>query len=259
MWLALLLAEVRATCPPAPLAFAVENVGELRAAYAHLDDVAFDRAASALVEAIPCIAEPIPEEVLIELHYAMGLRAFGNQDTMGAQRSLAAVRELEPAWRPNERSLDPGSAMFAWYELVIPRQVIALAAEPPGGWLVDGRPESTIPGHRAFVLQALGRHGEVSYSGYHSAPSSLPAFDFPAQRIRRTVRVGGSIGAGTLAVGGVVTQIAAASVRGSVDEPGTTPEERLARYERSSALQTVAIGLFTGGGVVAGATWAIPW
>jgi hypothetical protein len=259
MWLALLLAHAQAECPPAALAEAMQHVGEMKSAYTANDSDAFDVAATALLGTLPCIDDPVSPKMAVELHHIMGLRAFANQDDMGAQRSLSAVRELAPEWRPNEGTLEKDSALYRFYEMQLPTESIPLAAHPPGGWLIDGTPGDAIPGHRAFVLQALGKDGEVVFSGYFSSPSTLPVFDFPTGQARRNIRVGGSIGAGALLAGALVIEIASATARSRADDPALSGAEKLARLERSDTLRTVGIGLAIGGGVGGGLTWVIPW
>lgn len=255
----LFAATARAECPPAALATVMQHVGEMKAAYVGNDVAEFDEAGAQLVAVFPCVDDPLSLQIAVEIHHVLGIRAFANQDPMGAQRSLSAVRELAPEWRPNEDTFEPGSPMLSYYEMVLPSETIPLAATPPGGWLIDGTPGTEIPGHRAFILQAVGRDEEILFSGIFASPATLPVFDYSTGEGRRNIRIGGTIGAGALLVGALASEIAAVNARGSADDPALAGVERLALLERSRTLQTVAIGLGIGGAVGAGITWAIPW
>lgn len=260
MWLAVLAQLASAQeCPPAALALAIQRIGEIKAAYVNVDIQAFDAGATELAGLVRCIDDPLTPQMAVEIHHVMGLRAFANQDEMGAQRSLSAVRELAPEWRPNEATIEPESPLHRFYAMELPAEEIPLAARPPGGWLVDGEGGAFVPGHRAFVLQAIGRRGQIVYSGYHTSPTTLPAFDFPTGQTRRNVRIFGTIGSGAVLAGALATEVLAAGARGRADEAGLSGVERLTLLERSQTLQTVAIGLGVFGASGAVVTWAVPW
>lgn len=247
-------------CPPTALAEAMQRVGQVKSAHLDADITAFDHAATALAQVIPCAEAPATAAMALDLHHAMGLRAFANQDALGAQRSLGALRELAPDWRPNETWMVPGNPIYELYLLEIPPEVVPLADRPPGGWLVDGAPATAVPGHRAFLLQALGRRGEVVYTGYHAAPSTLPEFDFPNGQAARTVRTFGTVASAALAVGAAATGVGAwsASQTARVDDT-LSSAETVALLERGRALGVVTGALGAAASVGLVVTWAVPW
>ncbi len=246
-------------CPPAALALVIQRLGEVKADYVNVEIEAFDAHASELVALLPCVDDAMTPQMAVEIHHVMGLRAFANQDPMSAQRSLSAVRELAPEWRPNEKTLEPESPVYRFYAMELPSEEITLAAHPPGGWLVDGATSEVIPGHRAFVLQALDRKEQVIYTGYHATPTTLPEFDFPTGQTRKSVHLIGTIGSGAFLAGAVLTEILAVSARGRADDPSLSGLERLSLIERGRTLQTVGIGLAVAGAAGATVTWVVPW
>jgi hypothetical protein len=259
MLTALLAPLAAAECPTSALALSIQRIAEIKAAYTQVEVEAFDSSGTALVDLIPCVDDPFPPELVIELHYVLGLRAFANQDQMGAQRSLSAVRELAPEWKPNEGTLDKDSPVFRFYEMQLPTEVVPLAERPPGGWVVDGVPADSVPGHRAFLLQAIGKHDNVIYTGYHFSPSTLPDLDLPGRNVRRNAHIIGTSGAGLLLVGAVVTETAAAGMRHKATDPSVESTEALALVERGRALESVAVAVGVTGVAGGAVTWLVPW
>jgi hypothetical protein len=259
MWTALLAPLAAAAGPASALALSVQRIAEIKAAYTQVQVEAFDSAGTALGELIPCVDDPFPPQIALELHYVIGLRAFANQDEMGAQRALSAVRELAPEWRPNEGTLEANSPVYRFYEMVLPTETVPLAQRPAGGWIVDGVAADSVPGHRAFLLQAIGKHDQVIYTGYHFSPSTLPDLDLPGVHVRRNVRVAGTAGAGALLVGAAACELAASGMRKRAEDPATSPTDGLALLARGGTLEGVGIALAISGGVGGAVTWLVPW
>jgi len=161
------------SCPPASTTD-LEDVGlVLEEAYDALDVAGFDAHASNLRELVSCWDRPLSEKEAVAVHRWWGLVANTKDEASTMRRAWAAARQLDPDWTLAAQRWPVGHPVYqAFAEAgAVASDRVSLA---PNHWRVDGRPSTTVPRDRAFVLQQLV-DGVVVYTGYHQSLDSVPA------------------------------------------------------------------------------------
>lgn len=247
-----------APCPERPRATLVDALQASSVAWAQLDGDALDAAMSRVRQATGCMHDVAELDLVLQIHQAQARHAWTTYDPQASARAWLAVRDLAPVWTAAYEADVPRDhpVRELWAER--PQWTTRLDEEPPGGWLVDGVPGREVPLDRAFVLQALGRQGEVAYTAWHLTAAEVPQTPWRTERLAR-VRRRGSAAAGVLAAGGVGLIAGSLVVRGRLSDPDTPDSELLALQKRSNALG--GAGLATAGTslLTLGLLWGVRW
>ena len=125
---AMLPLDARAACPSPSTAVDIIEAAEASAeAYRNADLLEFVKTTTRLEAGVPCLAEPLPRNVVAQVHRMMGLRAFVDQKTEKAEQAFGAARGIEPAYRFPETMVPPGHPIMNAYESM---SVDTLATKP---------------------------------------------------------------------------------------------------------------------------------
>lgn len=264
-----LAGAARAECPEDALVALRDNAAQIEQNYLEMQPDALQAAHRALRGVTPCVAAPLDTSDALLLHRSEALAAYIGEDPSASRRSWLAVRDLSPDWAPNPDLMPPGHPLEALWSTprdTPPRDVPQTHA-PIGGWRIDGTAQNSVPADRAYVVQAIGRDGEVLYTGYHLRPDQMTAVPVDlapsparpgASTTRRRVHVAGSALSGGLAIGGVG---ALALVPGYNHRATTTTDDlRSTEYLRRAHNSAIVGGVLLGTGVALGVTtWTVQW
>lgn len=202
MWTWLLAVALGGDCPDDPARSVRDSAALMVVNFAALDGDGFDLARADLDAALPCLSAPLTGHDVVAVHRAMALAEFADGDMVAVRKSFGALRQLEPGWTIPETLVPPGHLLRDLYaEAPTSTERVDLDLAPDGGWDVDGAPSTTVPAEVAFVLQGLGKEGEILYSGYHTSVADIPVLDFARPGISprtRRMRVVGAVGGGAL-------------------------------------------------------------
>lgn len=260
------VARALATCPT-DTADQVESLArEVEQAFDRVDDAGFQEAYRGLGEAIPCVRSALDPEALVAWHRARALGEFWERELVASSKSWAAVRQLDPSYRPKEAWMPAGSPLRdAFQHAPMEAERVQLERVPEGGWLVDGQPTRSVPATRAFVLQGFDAAGELVHTDYHYSVAEVPVVDFEAldptarQLRQRRMHLGGTVLAGVLLGSAGSFLVLAGGDRKRVDDRSTPLGEIAGFADRAGRRSTTAVVLGAGGLAVAGTTWAVRW
>jgi hypothetical protein len=176
----LLLAAFTAGACPASSADVVEALDDAERAFAALDLAAFRLATEAATAEVGCIEETLPRAMIARLHRMIGLRAFVDDDAVGASAAFASARAIEPMYKFPEALVPAGHPVRGRYEQQDPASggEAPVPAPADGQIEVDGRPGAGLPRTRPSVAQWVRADGSVPESAYLRPGDAL--FDYPA-------------------------------------------------------------------------------
>ncbi|MBX2799429.1 MAG: hypothetical protein KTR31_17270 [Myxococcales bacterium] len=253
-------------CPDNPDQLAVEQSLLVLQAFDDADGGALEEASEVLDFAVGCLTHTLPTTWAVKVHRAKALVAYYAGNDQDVVRSWAAVRALDPTVRPDKDRWPSSHPMWGLYDEArdTPDERFGLERTPPGGWVVDGVPQSPdVPKFRAFLIQALDEDEAVLYSDYCYHLNEVRLADFgeldaaTRQRRRKRMRVIGGTLTGALAAGAVTSGALALMSSGDLDE--VDYELIDARAQRANTTASVALGLAVGAAGTGLATWSIKW
>ena len=259
IWLVMLAwGAVAEDCPAEPIEQLHDAVARAEQAWQQLDGPALDGAIADLQGVLPCVGQELTLEDAVSVHRTLARHASSVFDPTRSTAGWLAVRDLAPDQiAALELEVGPDEPVRLVWESRRPvRQ--RLSERPPRGWVVDGTDAEDVPSDRAFILQARGRRGGVTYTGWHLSPTTVPLEDWRAQRVRR-LRGRGSVVAGLLMAGGVGALAQGMALRDYIKRPNT-PEENLVPAKRQSDAMLVGGAGGVGTGLVTlGVLWGVRW
>lgn len=160
-----------ADCPDATAA-ALGAAARAKASFEAVEEAAFDLALGELNTSVRCIGRVLSREEALSLHEAFALGAFANGDTIGTRAHFAAIREIDPAWRPSASN----ATLTALFGSPVEPGTTPIRSVPSGGTWVDGARSEVVPTHRAYFVQATDASGAVLFSGMLRTTTELPSF-----------------------------------------------------------------------------------
>ncbi len=274
-------------CPDNSLDAVLAAAMEVERSFLELDDARFDLARHRMGSLMVCVETPMRPEDAVQLHRARAFVAFADKDLDATERAFAAVHALQPEWSLDPSAIPTSHPLWRIYESAVdddedPR-TLPLTATPEHGWSIDGtryplvsdtRDEAgqlgedySLPADRAFVLQAFGPKGEVTYTGYHFSPSNIPLTDLVVlpdpgairRRARKGSRLAGSIVGAALLGGAGVTFALGWKDRQGFEDRSVAPGDAYAVQRRANLLGGASTGLAGAGALAFAVTWAVPW
>lgn len=177
MWMLFAMAA-RAACP-ATSADVLSSIEAAEAGFGNLDLDLFRTASDAAVADTACVTDTLPRPVIARLHRIQGLRAFVDDDPVGATAAFASARAIEPSYQFPEALVPAGHPVRERYGQQDPASGGETELIPPadGRIEVDGRPGAPLPRTRPSVVQWVTAKGDVPASAY-LAPGA-PLFEYP--------------------------------------------------------------------------------
>jgi hypothetical protein len=169
LMVALAPAAAQADCPsPATAVDVIESAEGSANAYRNADLLEFVKTTTKLEAQVPCMAEPLPRNVVANVHRMMGLRAFVDQKREKAEQAFGAARSIEPAYRFPETMVPPGHPIMEAYEALAVDDVTTreIPAASGGYFQFDGRPSQDRPISFPTVAQLFNGDGGVEVSAY---------------------------------------------------------------------------------------------
>jgi hypothetical protein len=167
----LFAAAYAADCPDAT-GTALDAAARAKASFEAVDEGAFDLALGELNTSVRCIGRILSREEARSLHEAFALGAFANGDEIGTRAHFAAIREIDPAWRPSASN----ATLTALFGSPVEAGTSPIRSVPSGGTWVDGQRSEVVPTHRAYFVQAADASGAVLFSGMLRTITELPSF-----------------------------------------------------------------------------------
>jgi hypothetical protein len=225
-------------------------------AWKELDSDGIDEATSNLRRHLAAQCAIVEPDLAARIHRALGRHTFTLFDNPTSIRAYLAQRDLTPDWTPE--TMDDVPPMHPVREVweVRTNLTFTLEESPPGGWVVDGTLSHTVPQDRAFILQALTKDQEVSWTGWILNTSEIPVAPWRAQRLRRTRMRGTAVSASIAGIGGGLLVAGIVNVQRLNSSPAS--EYRQIQRE-SNALGASAYGAFAASGVSLAVLWGVKW
>ncbi len=260
-----------AACPAPSTSVDVIEAVELAAdAYRSADLEGFIETTSKMEALLPCLQEPLPRNVVANVHRMMGLRAFVDRKQEKSESAFGAARVIEPSYRFPETMVPPGHPIMGNYEAFDISQVpVKEVPTPEGGYFqFDGRPTFERPVNLPTVAQLFDGEGAVEVTSYlwpadgmFDYVAGAPATD-PGTVIIDTSPKGPNlpltIGAGGAALTAGVLYGVAASAAGKFNSPNAPYDDGAKLRAQtntfllaSGGVGVIAVGLGVGA-VVAG-------
>ena len=150
----------------------VEKLDEAQAAFARLDAATFTTAMEASSLLMPCLDEPVSQELAARFHRAEGLRLYAAGNQAKALSSLRAAKVIEPDYAFPEGLFPQGYALLAEYKELDASQPVSVKTPLPkvGTFQFDGLQTRHRPADRPTLFQHLTSDGatiktEVVLSG----------------------------------------------------------------------------------------------
>lgn len=184
----LLLAVVRtaeaAPCGvPSSRASLAMDLRRAELAYANLDAATFEKASSAVGEALPCLGEPIDPALAANIHRVFGLRAWLAEDADLTRLSFAAARRADPDYAFPDSLIgaeDPERGEYVHVPLGAVRTE-HVRAPKRGELRFDGTSTLDRPTTIPTIIQIVDEHGGPRQTAY-----LLPAAPMPGGEPRRS-------------------------------------------------------------------------
>jgi len=245
-----------AMCHPTPRTALLQELAKARQAWDDLDGDGIDRAMAKVRAHVRCLREPAELELVLDVHRAFARHSWTTYDPQASARAWLAVRDLAPEWTAQDEK-DVASA-HPVRELWNAREpwVMTLDESPPGGWVVDGTATDQVPMDRAFLIQAIGRRGDVVYTEWHLVASDVPISPWRAERIGRLRRRGTAASALSFAAGGALLASGLA-VGSRIDKVPDVDRERYAN--RANVLTASGVAAMGGSALTMGVLWGVRW
>ncbi|TVQ90292.1 MAG: hypothetical protein EA397_13130 [Deltaproteobacteria bacterium] len=252
----ILLSLLTHACEPGALDALQSSLGAIDRAWVEMDGEALDRGFEKVKAALHDQCTPLTPALSLRVHQAYARHAYTVFDTQTSVRAWLAVRDLAPEWTENlDEDVPPDHPVReAWSSR--PGWKSRIDEAPPGGWVVDGTPGDQVPKDRAFVLQALGRDGQVTWSSWLSHTNEVPTSPWRSQRIKR-LRGRGSVVSLGVGVAGASLLGAGLITRGQLST--ADPSELRRIQTRANTLGGLGIGGLVLSGVSMGILWGVKW
>ncbi len=253
-----------ADCPSDTFAEALHQAGAVELAFANLDDAGFDSAAGAMSDSLPCVRTQLAPGDAAQLHRAMGLTAFVAGNPSNSRKSWAALRSLQPGWKPPASLMPDGHPIRDIWDAAEPTDAAGeLGGAPEGGWVIDGARSTVAPQGRAFVVQGFDAQGGVAYTGYHRTIASVPDLAPPPLPVEPpgfpTVPVLMTAAGVGLAVGGGLMFASASADRRLARQPDTNYDQ-ISELAKSANTKTgIGAALAVAGGATVGLAWTVAY
>ena len=241
---------------------AIETSRALEAAFLDAEEDRFLRLHRDLQKEIKCMVSPPSIDDVVQLHRSLAVWQFVSGQHAAARASWGAVQALDPMWSIDSWGLPGGHPLRQLWDEAPRDMSRQTLRSPPGGWLIDGKPNTTFPTARPALIQGFYANNRLWYAAVAQGLAEIPdppVDEEKARRRRKGIRLGGSIGAGTFVVTSLV-MAGVASANLSRLKNGDVEYDRL--DEAKHSINTMAgTGVALGGvGVISGTlVWAVKW
>lgn len=172
LWIATALAEAPAPQDTAPSTLACVNTSSLdeldkainegNYAFLIMDSAAMRVAGDRAHELLPCLSEPLNEELAASFHVHEALAAFVAKNEPGVVQSFRSVIEIDPRFRLPESVAPirhPLRIFFERASIAAPAERVPIPAPHRGRILIDGREQLSVPTSRPFFYQWVDQDG----------------------------------------------------------------------------------------------------
>lgn len=173
LWLAAAYAACDKPTDNAALARGVDAAIE---AFQSMEDANFASAREAVIQAVPCLAEPIKPEVAAAVHRIRGLNAFLADDSLTGQLYFAAARSIDPSYRFPEDVAPEGHPLQQDYLALDTSadQIELLPELTTGSLFVNGRRTRERSKSYPILFQLVDADDNVLSTAFLDAGSALP-------------------------------------------------------------------------------------
>ena len=264
MWFVIAVAQ--AGCPRDAAPELPARVADLESAFDAVDEEAFLAAALRFDDALACVRSELTGPVLAAVHRGRALTAYFDRELVASEKSWAAVKVLDPAFRAPDTWMAPGSELRALFDGAPANATrTGFTRVPAGGWKVDGQPSAGVPDARAFYLQGFDTAGALVHSDYHYSIATVPVVDFlrldktAQQRRRARMRWGGTLLAAALGGASVAYGLSAGAAAARVDDRSTPPGSLRAEAQRANRQSNTAVAFGLGALATGTVTWSVRW
>lgn len=170
---------------------------ELLGAYERYEIPLVRERGARLEQELRCAAEPLTPGVAAQLHLALGVARWSQEQAAEAGQLWAAARQIDPALSPSEALFPLGSEERGLWDAVagLPPELRPL--DPDGRWWVDGQGAAEVPESRPALVQELHPRQDLVLRTDLSSPAWPPP---PSAGVARAPLL---LGAGSLAVAAV--------------------------------------------------------
>jgi hypothetical protein len=151
---------------------ALDAAAASKAAFEAVDEAGFDLAFGKLNVAIGCVGRVVTPSEALSLHVAFAMGAFSHGDTADTRAHFAAIRLIDPAWRPSASN----PTLTALFSGQTDPGTTPARSMPSGKLYIDGTASDVVPAQRAYFAQATAASGSVLYSGMLRSAGELPSF-----------------------------------------------------------------------------------
>jgi hypothetical protein len=158
------------TCTDATDA-ALAAASRARTAFDALDEAGFDRAYGEALGASRCVHRLLTPAEARSLHEVFALGEFANGHPEATKAHFAAIKALDPSWRPPTANPRLGPL----YAVDVEPTTAPARSLPTGQLVIDGTPTDVVPTHRAYFAQATSADGKVIFAGMLRSAGDLPA------------------------------------------------------------------------------------
>lgn len=241
---------------------AIEAARALEQAFLDAEEDQFLSLHRELQHQIQCMISPPGSALEVAgLHRAMAIWQFVSGQHAASRASFGSVRRLQPMWSIDTWGLPEGHQLRHLFSEAPTDRSRKTLRSPPGGWLIDGKPDTTMPAVMPALVQGFYADQSLWYAGIVSSIEipELPIDETRVLRRRKTIRIGGSVAGGTLVLTSAAL-LGVASVQRGALKNGDIPYNKIGQVTNSvNALTATGITLGAVGGISLSLTWAFKW
>jgi hypothetical protein len=241
---------------------AIETARALEQAFLDAEEDQFLRLHRELRHEINCMVSAPAIRDVAQLHRSLAIWQYVSGQYAASRGSWSAVRALDPMWSIEPWGLPDGHQLRQLWDEAPKDTSRQSLRSPPGGWLIDGKPDTLFPSERPALIQGFYRDKSLWHASVAKSMAEVPTPPEDEEkklRKRKSIRLGGSIGAGTMLVTAGALYGVASTKHAKLND-GAINYNDLDDTKHSINTLTATSLVFGGlGATTATLTWAIKW
>ncbi|MBT3220525.1 MAG: hypothetical protein HN348_15670 [Proteobacteria bacterium] len=178
---------------------AIEAARALEVAFLNAEEDQFLMLHRELQHEIKCMCSPPPVRDVAQLHRSLAIWQFVSGQYGASRGSWSAAKQLDPMWSIEAWGLPEGHQLRQLWDEARQDTSRQSLRSPPGGWLIDGKPDTTVPSARPALIQGFYADNSLWHAGVAKSLAEIPTPPEDEEkklRKRKGIRIGGSVGAG---------------------------------------------------------------
>jgi hypothetical protein len=241
---------------------AVDKARDLEHAFMEAQEERFLKLHNQLQVLLPCMTTAPTVLDVAQLHRAMGIWQFVSGQHGAAKGSFAAVQQLSPNWRLISWGLPEDHRIIRLWNEAPKDTTRKVMRGPPGGWVIDGQPNTTLPTARPALVQGYHVDGSLWMSSIVASLAEIPeppVDEAKVQRRRNSVHIVGTAIASTLIGGGAAALGVAESKNAALNSQNVAYDDIAATVNSRNDLRVVGGTLLGVGTTLGTVTWVVKW